>query len=160
MSAAGDPRELRAPPRVVRTGGRLSRRAAALVVASVTGSVLAAAAWLEPDPSGLGTHQQLNLPPCGWISSGGLPCPTCGMTTAFALAADGRVLAALATQPAGAALAIGSACLLLGATLVLVTGLDLRPALERILTPRFWWGAAGLILVGWGWKIALFRGWL
>lgn len=82
------------------------------------------------------------------------------MTTAFALAADGRLLAALRAQPAGAALAIGSACVLLGATLVLATGANLRPALERIVTPRFWWGAAALILVGWGWKIVVFRGWL
>jgi hypothetical protein len=46
--------------------------------------VLALARWLRPDPSGLGTHTQLGLPPCGffWLTS--LPCPACGLTTAFA----------------------------------------------------------------------------
>jgi hypothetical protein len=27
-------------------------------------AMLAAAAWLQPDPRGFGTHQQLGLPPC------------------------------------------------------------------------------------------------
>lgn len=34
------------------------------------------------------------------------PCPTCGMTTAFARAAHGHLVAALGTQPMGALLAV------------------------------------------------------
>jgi len=57
---------------------------------------------LSPDPSGIGTHQQLGLPPCGFIAmSGGYPCPSCGYTTTFTLAAHGRPLDAFANQPFG-----------------------------------------------------------
>ena len=47
-------------------------------------AVVATAAWLTPDPSGLGTHVQLGLPPCGFLVATGLPCPGCGLTTSFA----------------------------------------------------------------------------
>jgi hypothetical protein len=46
--------------------------------------LLAIAAMLEPSPLGHGTHQQLGLPPCTFWVLFGRPCPTCGMTTAWA----------------------------------------------------------------------------
>src|SRR5690606_33691507 len=51
--------------------------------------VLGLAPWLTPAAAGHGTHGQLGLPPCGWVLAMGRPCPSCGMTTAFAHAADG-----------------------------------------------------------------------
>ena len=33
----------------------------------------------------MGTHQQLGLPPCNFVTLTGYPCPACGMTTSFAL---------------------------------------------------------------------------
>ena len=70
--------------------------AACLVVLGLAGLKL------SPDPSGLGTHQQLGLPPCGFIAmSGGYPCPSCGYTTTFTLAAHGRLIDAFANQPFG-----------------------------------------------------------
>ena len=41
----------------------------------------------------------------------GLPCPTCGMTTAFAHTVRGRWLAAARAQPAGFVAAIATALL-------------------------------------------------
>lgn len=46
--------------------------------------LLFAARWLTPDIRGLGTHEQLGLPPCGFYLWWGLPCPSCGMTTSWA----------------------------------------------------------------------------
>ena len=59
---------------------------------------------------------------CGWITAMNLPCPTCGMTTAFAHAANGDMLASLGTQPLGFVLAIATAMSLLLGTYVAATG--------------------------------------
>jgi hypothetical protein len=48
------------------------------------------AARLEPDPRGYGTHQQLGLTECSLRMLWGIPCPSCGGTTAFALFVRGR----------------------------------------------------------------------
>lgn len=74
----------------------------------LTGFLLAAlvllgvALWLQPDPRGFGTHEQLGLLPCGFKKMTGLPCPTCCMTTTFALMIRGRVVEAVRAQPFGA----------------------------------------------------------
>jgi hypothetical protein len=47
-------------------------------------ALLVIARVLVPDPSGLGTHVQLGLPPCAFLQVTQLPCPTCGLTTSFA----------------------------------------------------------------------------
>ena len=56
-----------------------------LALAGLIGlTLLLLAVWLQPNPRGFGTHQQLGLPPCTiqyWFD---LPCPSCGGTTAFA----------------------------------------------------------------------------
>lgn len=104
-------------PLVVRPGG--SRRAAArlrgwpwprasptekvaqAVVALALTAALAAGLLLTPSPAGTGTHTVLGLPPCGMLVVTGRPCPTCGVTTSFVLAAHGRLGEALANQPFG-----------------------------------------------------------
>jgi hypothetical protein len=53
--------------------------------------LLGIAAWLQPDPSGMGTHQQLGLPTCTSVSLLGIRCPACGMTTSWAWMIRGRV---------------------------------------------------------------------
>ena len=52
--------------------------------------ILLIAATLEPAPEGHGTHTQLGLPPCGFLSLTGSQCPGCGLTTAFAHAVRGN----------------------------------------------------------------------
>lgn len=64
------------------------------------------AAGLAPDAQGLGTHRQMGLAACSWVEGDRGPCPTCGMTTAFAHAARGNLPRAFATQPASALLAL------------------------------------------------------
>lgn len=66
--------------------------------------VLLAAAWLEPDSRGYGTHTQLGLPPCGFLLLTGAPCPGCGLTTAFAHGIRGDWMAAVGANPLGLAL--------------------------------------------------------
>ncbi len=67
---------------------------------------------LEPDPRGFGTHQRLGLPPCSvrlWL---GVPCPSCGGTTAFAWFVRGHWIAALQANPAAFGLALLSALMI------------------------------------------------
>jgi MFS family permease len=84
--------------------------------------VLAIAAWLTPAPEGYGTHQQLGLSACTMLSLTGWPCPMCGMTTTFALLADGRVSEAFANQPFGPVLFGLTATAASGGVLDMMTG--------------------------------------
>ncbi len=66
--------------------------------------VLLLARVLQPDPSGFGTHRQLGLPPCGFLLLTSLPCPACGLTTAFAHMARLEVASAMRAHLLGAPL--------------------------------------------------------
>jgi len=139
-----------------RTGG--GRRAAwlargiGLAVFLPCAVVLAMAVWLHPDYRGYDTHTQLDLPACSFVQRTGMPCPTCGMTTAFACMARGRVLAALRAQSFGAVLFLAAAG---AAALGAVQAVSGRPWPRRF-RPRSWWLwlAVGGIIAGWAIKMA------
>ena len=63
--------------------------------------LLSLAAFLTPDPHGHGTHRQLGLPPCTFLALTGRPCPTCGMTTAWAYLVRGQWRDAFRTNVGG-----------------------------------------------------------
>lgn len=111
--------------------------------------LLLVAASLSPDPSGTGTHQKLGLPPCGFQAATGLPCATCGMTTSFAHAANGRLDRSLAAQPAGATLALLTAMIAVTSAVTLITGASLEPLARRLLRPRWLAVGIGWILLIW-----------
>jgi hypothetical protein len=117
--------------------------------------ILGVAWWTTPDPHGLGTHQRLGLAPCGFLYTTGLPCPTCGMTTAFAYMVRGHFLHALWAQPAGAVLAGFTALLAVVAMIVLITGRRLEVNWYRINPMRVLIGALVLFLGGWAFKITV-----
>ncbi|MET0287220.1 MAG: DUF2752 domain-containing protein [Polyangiales bacterium] len=93
-----------------------------ILVASSALAVLITARLLTPASAGHGTHQALGLPPCGFLAWSGLPCPTCGLTTAFALLAHGEVLRAVQVQPMGVPLFLGTVATLGVAITALVRG--------------------------------------
>lgn len=77
-----------------------------MVVAALgLAGVFGVARRLEPDPRGSGTHTQLGLAPCLFARVTGRPCPSCGMTTAFAWFVRGRLARAWSCNPAGCLLA-------------------------------------------------------
>jgi hypothetical protein len=53
----------------------------------------------------MATHRQMGLPPCTFYAMTGLPCPSCGMTTSFALLIRGDVLNSLRANAVGTVLA-------------------------------------------------------
>jgi len=126
----------------------------ALGIALAMVGLLVMAGALHPEANGMGTHRQLGLPRCGFELTTGLPCPTCGMTTAFALTARGRCFEALKAQVAGFVLALATVGIGLVAVASAVTAR--RPAFNwyRIKPDRLvFWIAAGVV-VAWGLKIA------
>ncbi len=152
--------EAAASPRVIASAGTsaTSRRLIGTAVAICAAGILGLAAWLEPSPTGLGTHSQLAMPPCGWIVMVDVPCPTCGMTTAFAHAANGNLLWALWVQPMGGVLAVGVAMALLVGAYTAATGSRVAVLLSRLWGGRAAW-ALGLGLGGaWLYKILIYKG--
>ncbi|MDX2033662.1 MAG: DUF2752 domain-containing protein [Blastocatellia bacterium] len=72
-----------------------------LLTLGLSASVLFVARSLEPSSRGVGTHEQMGLPPCPFLHFTGFPCPSCGLTTSFAHAAHLDFYQALVTQPVG-----------------------------------------------------------
>jgi hypothetical protein len=134
------------------------RRAAAALVLVATASLLGVAWWLEPSKQGFGTHQALGLPACSWPARFGVPCPSCGMTTAFALAAKGRLVASFIAQPMGCLLALGAGMALVASAWTLLTGRTVLPVFERLWNARTAWILGVIALLAWGYKIAAMRG--
>lgn len=130
------------------SGARIS----AGVLAACALAVLITGAWLRPEPSGMGSHQQLGLPPCGWLLASGWPCPTCGMTTAFAAVTHVQPRAAWLAQPFGAVLAVATTVFFWGGLHVAVFGSQLGRVLERLLAARVIWVVGAMLLASWAYK--------
>jgi hypothetical protein len=84
--------------------------------------LFATAGRLAPDPRGFGTHEQLGLSPCAILRLTGRPCPTCGMTTAFAWLVRGELARAWRANPAGLIAAVVCAGLVPWLGFVAATG--------------------------------------
>ena len=85
-------------------------RCALVLIAVFLIGIFAIALALDPYQGGqawtMGTHQQLGLPPCTFYKLTGKPCPSCGMTTSFALLVRGDVWNSLRANAAGTFLAL------------------------------------------------------
>jgi|WetSurMetagenome_2_1015567.scaffolds.fasta_scaffold71130_4 hypothetical protein len=79
----------------------LGERIVEACLAAGCAAVLLLGMILVPSPDGLGTHTELGLPPCGMWLYYHKPCPTCGVTTSFTLAAHGQFVQSAVTQPFG-----------------------------------------------------------
>lgn len=133
-------------------------RVIAAVVALACLTLLGIAAWLQPSPTGVGTHTQLfPLQSCAWIEYANMPCPTCGMTTAFAHAADGHFIKSFLTQPMGCVLAIAVAMAFWVSLYITFTGSPIWRVFQRMWRPSVVWIMAILILAAWGYKIWAFK---
>jgi len=151
------PSEYRPPP-LVCLGPRVSpvvSRLIGLAVLVPAVAVLFTAARLLPDPSGTGTHKQFELPPCGFKVSTGLPCPTCGMTTAFCYMVRGRPIRALRAQPMGSLLSIATILTVPISLVVLITGRGWRVDWYRLRPDRLLWLLLALFLGAWGFELLL-----
>jgi hypothetical protein len=88
-------------------------RSLLVVVAAGLAGLLILGRMLEPDPRGFGTHTQLGLRPCAFLTATGRFCPTCGMTTSYAWLARGQVARSWKASPAGCVYALLSGPLII-----------------------------------------------
>ena len=139
--------------RRVVVGNRTRGRAIALLVLGGATVLLGVAAWLTPSPTGVGTHQQLGLAPCSMLLLGGVPCPTCGMTTAFSHCVRGQWISAIVVQPAGFVLALATIAAAFVSLAVLATGRVWVVNWYRIPPARVAVCAVVLMLSSWGFKV-------
>lgn len=136
-------------------------RLVSLVLVLGIGTVFALSALLVPAADGHGTHLQLGLGPCTFLTLTGFPCPMCGATTSFTLMAHLRPIAAFVNQPFAAMLFLLSSGVL-GVSVAEVV--DPRARWTRVLDwlePRETWLAAGFLgcmALSWIYKILTMSG--
>lgn len=113
-------------------------------------------ASVSPDPRGYDTHVQLGMVPCSWPVLYGIPCPTCGATTAACLLVHGQPLRAIYTQPFGATVA--AVGLLAGgfALFCLLRRRSLFDVIARLYWGRITLGTIALLLAAWLYKYLMF----
>jgi len=100
-----------------------------LALAGVIGlTLLVTARRLEPDPRGFGTHEQLGLTPCYFLTSTGYVCPACGCTTAWAHLLRGDLSASAFANLSGMLLGVAA---VIGAPWLLITAMLGRWPLVR-----------------------------
>lgn len=122
-------------------------------------SVLSVAAWLQPSVEGHGTHEQIGgLTRCVWVATMDRPCPTCGMTTAFAHAANADLRASFMTQPFGSALAVLTALGFWAALHVGITGSTVGRLCLGALNGRVATMVVGALLAAWAYKLMTWPG--
>jgi hypothetical protein len=125
--------------------------AAAVLIGAI--ALLGIARALEPDSSGSGTHTQLGLKPCGFLYRLGMPCPSCGMTTAFSEVMHGRLWRGFQAQPAGGLLCIVTMMSAFLSAVVLATGRRIVVPWYRIEPRWILLIGLGLLLGSWSYKI-------
>ncbi len=135
---------------------RAGRRWRGGLLACGCAAVMGVCLWLRPSESGVGTHEQLGGTPCGFLIREGIPCPACGVTTAMAASAHGRLALAVRAQVGGLVLLAAVAAMGLAGAAQALTG---RHVLEPFALHRWgWWLAGGTVVILGGWAIKLARG--
>ena len=117
--------------------------------------LLVLAACLSPDPSGVGTHTQLGVAPCSMMVLWGVPCPTCGMTTAFAHTVRGQWFAAIRAQPAGWLAAVATAVFGGSCAVTAVTGRKWVVNWYRVPPGRVVLIIVTIVLSAWAYRIGV-----
>lgn len=135
--------------------GALSRsaRLAVLVLVLLCATPLVTACFLQPASAGLGTHQQLGLPPCSMRFLLGIRCPACGMTTSWAHFVRGSWPASVQSNSAGFLLAVLNCCLVVAGMVAIYRGEKPSPAMQR----RFAYllvAAGGIAVLDWAARLA------
>jgi hypothetical protein len=121
--------------------------------------MLATGFILSPNPAGTGTHQQMGMPPCQMLARSGIPCPTCGCTTAVSNFSHGNLWTSFRTQPFGFALAAVALLLTPLAGFGILTGKWRGPSMFTLSWhwPYWVYSSLAIFFLAWFYKIAAIR---
>ncbi|MEL7239202.1 MAG: DUF2752 domain-containing protein [Planctomycetota bacterium] len=142
------------PPMMPLRLSRLGRMWSALIAIGCAG-VLIAAAYLAPDPAGVGTTTRLGMAPCGFLEKTGLPCAACGMTTSFNYAVRWNWAAAFWAQPMGLVLTLATAATFWGSAYTAFTGVPIHRLLSRLPGVKLIVAFFALGIAAWAFKMVL-----
>lgn len=147
-----------ADPKVLAAQQRLSIRVWCAFIFVMCVSMLGMGVYLTPSSDGLGTHQELHLPPCGWLTAFGIPCPTCGCTTAVSYFSHGHLIRSFLTQPFGFVVGLLGAVLVPLCLMGMVTGSWVGPSMFWLGWHwRYWvFGTLGILVLSWIYKIIIY----
>lgn len=116
-------------------------------------ALLSTARCLEPAERGYGTHQQLGLPACTSRMIWGVPCPACGMTTSWALAARGQWTLAAQANAGGLLLALIALALVPTSCYWLAIGKTFLGDRTCLILGMSLVVALAVAIVQWGWRL-------
>ncbi len=119
--------------------------------------VMGVAVYLEPDPRGYGTHEQLGFPPCSLAEFFHFPCPTCGLTTSFVHMGHLEPVQGLLTQPLGFLGFLFAVAVVLGALVSVPLGISWLPFLRRVNWRVAAWSALGVGIGSWVFEMVRWR---
>jgi hypothetical protein len=138
---------------------RLKVRVWCAFVFAICAVMLGIALWLKPSSHGIETHTQLGLMPCGFFRITGMPCPTCGCTTAVSHFAHGNLAMSLFTQPFGFYVALVATLMIPLTAVGIVTGRWKGPSMFWLSWYwRAWvFGSILILVASWLYKIWLIK---
>ena len=132
--------------------GKPALRTGALALTALPLFLLMTAGQLEPSPIGMGTHQQLGLPPCTMRMLAGIRCPGCGMTTSWSYFMHGQWRESVAANLGGFMLAVYSLVFAAVCGRVGLTGRMPSFELQRVLGLGLL-AIAAVTIATWGWRM-------
>ena len=132
---------------------RSSRIVWALLGVAMVGVLLVARA-LTPDSSGMGTHEQLGLPPCVFRLLTTFPCPGCGLTTSFAHMAHFDVAGAVRAHAIGVPLFLVTLAAVPFSLAGIVRGWQLGSVLRALRASEASIVGAGAFALAWAVRLA------
>lgn len=132
-------------------------RAVALLFVVITIVCLVGLWRTDPSTKGYDTHVQFGMQPCSWPRLYGVPCPTCGCTTAACLVVHGQWILGFVTQPFGAAVAIVGFLLGLHGLYCLLFRRSFADLLVRVKFAPILFGGLLLMLAAWYYKYLVFQ---
>jgi hypothetical protein len=158
--APADPERRKAPWTIPLADGPVAAwfdRTVAAALAGTTAVLVVALLSIDPDARGLGTHEKGGWEPCGWPKAYGMPCPTCGVTTAACHTVHGQLIDAFVVQPFGALAMLAMLALAGHACWCLLRGRSFVDLLVRLPFWRLVLAGFVVLLLAWGYKCLVFE---